>query len=265
MELIRKGTFETNSSSTHAIVIPHNVREEDYNLNDSLDHNFEFGRENCRIVYEWDEKLAYIYFVLNELHNYQWDKDKEKISNDKIKNFKDMVNKAYKDVYKIVEYKPYKYDLKPNQIFKYIEKKGNLSLDEILSDDDSIPYVDHVGEFASNEYDDFINKLLTDYDFVKKLIFNKESYISIGGDEYNGYYIKTIGFQYDYDESEYPQYQINEKGEICPELKDFPDTDEGWAEYWETQKKYPIIKDNGGFWDKLQEYKKKNDVYLKGN
>ena len=45
MKLIRKGTFETNSSSTHALVVPHKVDEENYDLYDSLDHNYCYGRE----------------------------------------------------------------------------------------------------------------------------------------------------------------------------------------------------------------------------
>ena len=54
MKQIRIGTFETNSSSTHAIVIPHEVDEEKYNIYDSLDHEYCYGREECRIVDDWD-------------------------------------------------------------------------------------------------------------------------------------------------------------------------------------------------------------------
>ena len=36
--------------------------------------------------------------------------------------------------------------------------------------------------------------------------------------------------------------------------------DEYWDKYYE---EYNI--DAGGFWDKLKEYEKNNDVYLKGN
>ena len=45
MKLIRKNCFETNSSSTHALVIPKKVKEDNYSLYDSLDHNYHFGRE----------------------------------------------------------------------------------------------------------------------------------------------------------------------------------------------------------------------------
>ena len=50
MRLIRQGTFETNSSSTHALVIPHKVDEERYDLYESLDSNYGFGRDESRLV-----------------------------------------------------------------------------------------------------------------------------------------------------------------------------------------------------------------------
>ena len=50
MKIIRYNTFETNSSSTHSIVIPKVVKEEEYSSYDSLEHNYSFGREECRLV-----------------------------------------------------------------------------------------------------------------------------------------------------------------------------------------------------------------------
>ena len=58
MRKIRYGIFETNSSSTHAIVIPKEVKEDGYDAYDSLDHDYGFGREECRLCDSWDEKLA---------------------------------------------------------------------------------------------------------------------------------------------------------------------------------------------------------------
>ena len=88
----------------------------------------------------------------------------------------------------------------------------------------------------------------------------KNSYITIGGDEYRGYNIKTIGFEYDYDSK---GYYINENLEEPP--TDWFDKkgcvkDKYWNRY---MKEYPYP--NSDFWKKLIEYKKDNDVYLKGN
>jgi len=259
MKLIRKGTFETNSSSTHALVIPHEVDEENYNLNDSLDHNYAYGREESRLVDDWDEKLAYLYITIRELVGYEWSKDQYQITKDMVNSFKERINKIYNEVYNIVEYKPYKNDPKPNDIFKCIDTNGEKSEEyDFLDRSWFHPFVDHVGEFADRK--DFFDKVFNDDEFLKRFIFNKDSYITIGGDEYRGYNIKTIGFEYDYKEGD---HRMNEKGELPP--KEWLDErgcikDEYWDRYWE---EYTF--ETGEFWDKLREYEKENDVFLKGN
>lgn len=226
MKTIRQGSFETNSSSTHAIVIPKEVLNAEYDLCDSLEHAYEFGREESRIVDNWDEKLAYIYIILQDFKG--WNRDESgndkrhiNITTESIKNFKKRVNKIYKEILEIVEYKPYEGDPKPNDIFKYVDK-GEWS------------FVDHVEDFDTNG---FLNKILEDDEFLKRFIFNRESYITVGGDEYRGFNIKTIGFEYDY-----KSHYINHG------TKDEPD-----------------YENTGEFWTKLKEYEKTHDVYLKGN
>ena len=262
MRLIRRNTFETNSSSTHALVIPHKVDNENYELGDSLDHNYSYGREESRLVDCWDEKLAYIYITIKELNDYKWNEDQIEISSEMIEKFKENVNKAYNEVYDIVKYKPYEGDPKPNDIFNYIDKDGKDDLVKdhitIMNDGWWSPYVDHVGQFANEDV--FLNKLFNDYEFIKRFIFNKESYITIGGDEYRGYNIKTIGFEYDYERGD---HRMNEKGELPPkEWLDERDCikEEYWDRYWN---EYTL--ETGEFWDKLREYEKENDVFLKGN
>lgn len=228
MRLVRPNTFETNSSSTHALVIPYKVQNKDYELYDSLEHNYSYGREESRLVDHWDEKLAYLYITIHELVDYEWDKNQYKITQNMVNSFKDRINKIYEEVYNIVEYKPYERDPKPNDIFNYIDREGKDDLVKdanvvFINDEWFRPYVDHVGEFADKN--DFFDKVFNDDEFLKRFIFNKKSYITIGGDEYRGYNIKTIGFEYDYGD---------------------------------------MFDDDNEFWKKLEEYKKENDVYLKG-
>ena len=90
---------------------------------------------------------------------------------------------------------------------------------------------------ANNIDQRFIEKIKTDDEFLKRFLFNRKSYITIGGDEYRGYNIKTIGYEYDYEED-----YINKGTEENPEYEDV-----------------------GEFWNKLKEYEKENDVFLKGN
>ena len=134
-------------------------------------------------------------------------------------------NKIYKEVEQIVKYKPYDRDPKPDDIFKYID---NHSWER------PYPYVDHCEDFDTNG---FLDRILNDDEYLKKFLFNNGSYITVGGDEYRGYNIKTIGFEYDYDNN-----YINTGTEECPNYEDVSE-----------------------FWDKLKEYEKDNDVYLKGN
>ena len=229
MKIIRKKIFETNSSSTHALVVPHNVNNESWNLNDSLFHQYDFGREESRLVDDWDEKLAYVYMVIKNFSTI------EKIDLD---FFKKRVNIAYNKVLEFVKYKPSSMTPKPNDVFKYIDSEGKDNLGYIKFTNDYrggfFPYVDHSEDFSKNG---FLERILKDDDFLLKLIFNKNSYITIGGDEYRGYNIKTIGFQYDYDED-----YVNHGTEENPQYEDV-----------------------GEFWDKLKQYQKENDVYLKGN
>lgn len=261
MKTVRYGSFETNSSSTHAIVIPKKVEEEDWDMGDSLDHKYDFGREECRLVDHWDEKLAYTYMVLKDFEGWTDNNRKTKVTKDTIKKFKDRINKIYKEVEQIVQYKPYDGDPKPNDIFKYIDndgegKLGDIEFVYIHSWKKPYPYVDHCEDFDTNG---FLDRILNDDEYLKKFIFNNGSYITVGGDEYRGYNIKTIGFQYDYDS----HYYVNSKGEKPPKEwfdKNGRIKDEYWDKYYE---EYNI--DAGGFWDKLKEYEKNNDVYLKGN
>ena len=261
MKTVRYGSFETNSSSTHAIVIPKKVEEEDWDMGDSLDHKYDFGREECRLVDHWDDKLAYTYMILKDFEGWTDNNRKTKVTKDTIKKFKDRINKIYKEVEQIVQYKPYDGDPKPNDIFKYIDndgegKLGDIEFVYIHSWEKPYPYVDHCEDFDTNG---FLDRILNDDEYLKKFIFNNGSYITVGGDEYRGYNIKTIGFQYDYDS----HYYVNSKGEKPPKEwfdKNGRIKDEYWDKYYE---EYNI--DAGGFWDKLKEYEKNNDVYLKGN
>lgn len=150
----------------------------------------------------------------------------------------------------------------PKDVFNYIDRDGS---DGNLTGKDGFlilkerygNYIDHACDLENKN---ILNRLIKDKEFVKRFIFNKNSYITIGGDEYRGYNIKTIGFEYDYDSK---GHYINENLEEPP--TDWFDKkgcvkDKYWNRY---MKEYPYP--NSDFWKKLIEYKKDNDVYLKGN
>ena len=207
MRKIRYGIFETNSSSTHAIVIPKEVKEDGYDTYDSLDHDYGFGREECRLCDNWDEKLAYAYMLLK-------DNDVEELD-----TFKNQVIEVWEKLFGNKDYTP-----TPKDVFNYIDRDGSNG--DLTGKDGFLILKERYGNYVDHaeglDGTDFIERLKTDDEFVKRFIFNRDSYITIGGDEYRGYNIKTIGFEYDYENEE-------------------------------------------DFINKLKEYKKNNDVYLKGN
>ena len=242
---IRTGVFETNSSSTHSIVVPKKVNEEHYSTYESLDANYGFGREESRLVNEWDEKLAYTYIVLRDYNEYK----KDIVTDNDITNFKNNVESIYLELNDTNLR-----DIKPLDVFNLIDNKETSKKFGIFGS--SYPYVDHEEDFENNG---FIKRVLNDKEFLKRFIFNTDSYITIGGDEYRGYNIKTIGFQYDYDDEGY--YCVNSKGEKRPDFPEGLDSKKDQI----VRNEYNIYVDTGTFWDKLEEYKKDNDVYLKGN
>ena len=207
MKTIRYNTFETNSSSTHAIVVPKQVDSEKYDLYDSLDHDYAFGREESRLCDSWDEKLAYTYMMLIDNNV------------DGLDTFKNQVIEIWKELFNNTNCTP-----TPDNVFDYIDRDrsdGNLT-----GEDGFLILKERYGNFIDHSCNlidrNIINRLKNDKEFIKRFIFNRDSYITIGGDEFRGYNIKTIGFEYDYENED-------------------------------------------DFWNKLEEYKKNHDVYLKGN
>ena len=207
MRKIRYGIFETNSSSTHAIVVPKEVKEDGYNAYDSLDHDYGFGREECRLCDSWDEKLAYAYMLLKDNNVAELD------------TFKNQVIEVWEKLFGNKDYTP-----NPKDVFNYIDRDGSNG--DLTGKDGFLILKERYGNYIDHACDlenrDILDRLINDKEFVKRFIFNRDSYITIGGDEYRGYNIKTIGFEYDYENEE-------------------------------------------DFINKLKEYEKDNDVYLKGN
>ena len=175
---IRKGIFETNSSSTHAIC----VSKEKPNIEDVSiygPYQFEerpycFSRCESRLVDDFWDKLAYVYITVYTLSNE---------SDSVISGFEKSVEHISEKYYTDDKYHPYN-TKKLHDFLKSIEK-------EIIK---GHAFVDHTEGLRG----EFYERLINDQGFLERLLFNDESYITIGGDEYRGYNIKTIGFEYDY-------------------------------------------------------------------
>ena len=246
---IRSRLFETNSSSSHAIVVS---LEKDYEITWSdlysswEEYNFEFGRETYRLLDNWDYKLAYIYIILLEI-----DSDPKIIFPEvDLEKFKTKVNKIYNEIISKLPQRAWSSnnEIIPDHIFQVLEFLNNRNLGKIP--DTTIPkfsfdtslfeeslkhswsaYIDHTEYFMAFDGGDrrysppcakLLEKLQSDDEYLKLFLFSEDSYITIGGDEYRGYNLKTLGFEEDYREK-----------------KD-----------WE---------------ERVKEYEKTHDVYFKGN
>jgi hypothetical protein len=232
MEQIRKGLFETNSSSTHAIVISkednYEITYEDLYTSSWENYNFGFDRDTYKLLDNWDYKLAYVYIILLEISN----DPKIVFPEVNLQKFKDRVNSLYNQI----NNNSITTSVIPDHIFQvleFIHKKDlgiidrktipNFDFDTSLFDDilrhTFCAYVDHDEYFMIHEGDTrrnskpcalFLEKLQTDDDYLKKFLFSPNSYITIGGDEYRGYNIKTLGFEYDYEKESDWEDRVNE-------------------------------------------------------
>lgn len=219
--VIRRGFFETNSSSTHAIVVSHKkLKIEKSDLYTSWgDYNFEFGRDIYRLLDGWDYKLAYIYLVL--LDSKSFTDPVIYPDNIDINKFKSKVSEIFnRDILPIIDDDDYN-TIKPDNIFDVIDfihsgKSGKTPnfesvplFDTMLNSKYSYIGVDHTEDFFifkdtgrrfGNSCYKFLEKILSDDEYLKKFLFSRDSYITIGSDEEMGYNLKTLGFENDYDD-----------------------------------------------------------------
>lgn len=160
MRIIRKNTFETNSSSTHAIAIP---KEPSYKKLSHVDFKWgEFGWEYV-IYYDTPNKANYLYTMIRYF------------------------NGEY-----IPEYN--KSNLYLETIKKYLDEE-NITYSFELSTDDTWGdgYIDHGGDTP-----DVIEGILKTKESFLAYLFDERAYVSTGNDNDRGYYIPGIGSSDDY-------------------------------------------------------------------
>lgn len=233
MKQVRKSLFETNSSSTHAVCVSRTMCDVEPRELYSWGDDYCFGRCESYLVESWSAKMAYAYIVVEDLHGWESVKERRDTSND-VDNFIKMLYDVAKD-----------YFIDPKDEFESHSGFTQSNFMHMLEDIKQLAkeynaYVDHTEDFATNG---FYDRLVTDKEFIRRLVFNPDSYITVGGDEYRGYNIKTIGFEHDYDSD----YVPHEAG------------DDSWYA------RDPRERYVGDFWTKLKEYEKDFEVFLKGN
>ena len=231
----RDRIFETNSSSTHAVCVHKTTTPDDFNKTYHMYayESCEFGRCESMLVESLVGKLAYAYIVAKDLS--EW----------KSNNTGHTLDEFLKNLYEVAE----EFYVEPKDEYDRHHAVSKENIDSIIKQIDEMiekydAYVDHTEDFLDNG---FYERLMTDKDFVKRLIFDDESYITVGGDEYRGYNIKTIGFEDDYEDEYNENYHYQED-------------ENGWPIYVDPRDRY-----TGEFWDKVKEYSKNFEIYFKGN
>lgn len=159
MKLIRNGTFETNSSSTHAIAI---VKDNDYKVPKNVSFNFgEFGWEYT-VYRSTSDKASYLYTMIQYF-------DGEYVAEFNNKN----------------EY--------ISKIKEYLDEEGiTYEFEESTVNDygwDEHGYVDH-----GLDNPDIVDDILKDKETFFRFLFDERSYVSTGNDNDRGYYIPNIGY-----------------------------------------------------------------------
>ena len=152
---IRRGAFETNSSSTHAINVYRRTKNRWSDIPDYvIVHQGEFGWENG-IWNDWEDKLAYLYTACVSKCT-KWVQDE--------------ITGTYSSKFDNKLFKDYQYRIK-----SALETCGVN--DVIFADrEEDEGYIDHSDELG----DSFIESILNDW--FEDFIFNDASYIETGND-----------------------------------------------------------------------------------
>jgi hypothetical protein len=207
---IRAGVFETNSSSTHTIAIAKHLDDDNrdtrtnkYYLYDEWeDGEFEFGRQP-KIENSIGKRIAYAVLVFLEYPNEIVSVDERRKFYGKIydiidRNMPDKPKSVYDDTKETVIANV----MKLIQFCEWAcyhwhkEWEPAYTMENEIIDKDHYAYVDHTACAKK-----FYERITTDDSALERFIMAENSFVYAGGDEWNGYYMSRVGFEYDYDDS----------------------------------------------------------------
>jgi len=220
---VRRSVFETNSSTCHTIVITRNWKNREvdlteYDLGMWYDRQeFNFHRGVLNMADRVDKKMAYIYMaILYYLENRVYCKEITPEERDiTISLVEDTILEGAKESSS---------DENVEKNIEIIQELFTKAKESILKNNDDFEtnrfrgywYIEHPEEAWQA-----VESILKDFDKLKRLIFDNESYITVCGDEYYGHYAKRIGFEYDYDWNNDYQSWYDKIVELKPEYEIF--------------------------------------------
>ena len=173
MKLIRQKTFETNSSSTHAITIPRKI---DKNLLKGVRPSIYFHIDEFGWAYGKYELKDYIWTAICDIYPKEYEEYKQKIIN------------ILSPYYKKIEFEEPTLD-------EHYDENGNLEWKYL---DSMQGYIDHCHELK-----DFLDEIFENEELFINAVL--DGYVRTGNDNADGYYLDEL----DYDPNYYHYYKGN--------------------------------------------------------
>lgn len=173
MKLIRRKTFETNSSSTHAITIPRKI---DKNLLKGVRPSIYFHIDEFGWAYGKYELKDYIWTAICDIYPKEYEEYKQKIIN------------ILSPYYKKIEFEEPTFD-------EHYDENGNLEWKYL---DSMQGYIDHC-----HELNDFLDEIFENEELFINAVL--DGYVRTGNDNADGYYLDEL----DDDPNYYHYYKGN--------------------------------------------------------
>ena len=173
MKLIRRKTFETNSSSTHAITIPRKI---DKNLLKGVRPSIYFHIDEFGWSYGKHELKDYIWTAICDIYPKEYEEYKQKIIN------------ILSPYYKKIEFEEPTFD-------EHYDEDGNLEWKYL---DSMQGYIDHCHELK-----DFLDEIFENEELFINAVL--DGYVRTGNDNADGYYLDEL----DDDPNYYHYYKGN--------------------------------------------------------
>ena len=173
MKLIRRKTFETNSSSTHAITIPRKI---DKNLLKGVRPSIYFHIDEFGWAYGKYELKDYIWTAICDIYPKEYEEYKQKIIN------------ILSPYYKKIEFEEPTFD-------EHYDEDGNLKWKYL---DSMQGYIDHCHELK-----DFLDEIFENEELFINAVL--DGYVRTGNDNADGYYLDEL----DDDPNYYHYYKGN--------------------------------------------------------
>ena len=173
MKLIRRKTFETNSSSTHAITIPRKIGK---NLLKGVRPSIYFHIDEFGWAYGKYELKDYIWTAICDIYPKEYEEYKQKIIN------------ILSPYYKKIEFEEPTFD-------EHYDEDGNLEWKYL---DSMQGYIDHCHELK-----DFLDEIFENEELFINAVL--DGYVRTGNDNADGYYLDEL----DDDPNYYHYYKGN--------------------------------------------------------